>query len=679
LYIFSNGKSYLKELEAQWLVVDTVLRTFNSKVSGDSRIAEDMILFKGDIDKLPDIREKILALDIVGDESNEYFTELTSHLTDMTLKLTRSDFQLEFAVKILNQLVVNSVISRSVGFNAFANGQFRDLEEYSKLARTINMEATYMALLRPIAGKTIMDKYDTKLAPTQELYSNLTSYVLAHPYGNLTASSSPWYNMMTQRSTAAFDMVQYLTQLLTEESNDKLKRGAIAVSIIVFILSLVFVAAVVSAYIFSQAITGPWRRLIRIQEETIKKFVPRLLLKMLKCYRLSEITLGRSVERDLAVLFSDIRNFTQMSERMSPNQIFNYLNKYLSVVGPIIRKNSGYIDKFMGDGVLACFPTVQGAIQASIEMQEAINMMNNESTEFGELRVGTGIHCGVVRVGVIGENMRMEGTIIADAVNLSSRLETLTKAFRAKILTTQEAMKRLKTTKDIAYRPLGYVKVKGKKKFVKVYELLDTSEKYKLATTKQFREAVDYMLVHNYEKAQVILEGITQQYPEDVGARKVYDSCVSYLKLTQDHMKSLQVSEALQNQDIKEAFAVFMKDERSDENFQCWNMIATFKRCDSEQERIITTKKIYREFLSPEAKKLVNTNQTTNNVIKQAIHEYDDKLNYPSSNLFNDLQIELEVLMGDTFARFKRSNAFPKAFNKTLPPPLVHIMDEDVL
>jgi len=130
-------------------------------------------------------------------------------------------------------------------------------------------------------------------------------------------------------------------------------------------------------------------------------FVPREFLDLLGCTRLTDIKLGKVVRKEMTVLFSDIRGFTSLSETLTPEENFQFINSYLSVIGPSVRRQRGFIDKFMGDGMLALFPrSPKDAINAALEMLELIRefKFSNQAID-----IGIGINTGNIMLGIIGE------------------------------------------------------------------------------------------------------------------------------------------------------------------------------------------------------------------------------------------------------------------------------------
>ena len=177
--------------------------------------------------------------------------------------------------------------------------------------------------------------------------------------------------------------------------------------------------------------------------QSFERFVPKEFLEHLGRVSILDVELGDQVQREMTVLFMDARNFTTMSESLTAKQTFALVNRLLASVGPLVRRHGGFIDKYIGDAIMALFPgSVDGACVAALEIQQAVAKLRTEATGTAQasLEVGVGIHCGVMMLGTIGETERMDSTVISDAVNIASRLEGLTKEAGVGIIISQDVL-----------------------------------------------------------------------------------------------------------------------------------------------------------------------------------------------------------------------------------------------
>jgi class 3 adenylate cyclase len=165
-------------------------------------------------------------------------------------------------------------------------------------------------------------------------------------------------------------------------------------------------------------------------KKAYERFVPREFLNLLDKQHMIDVQLGDQVEKEMTVMFSDIRGFTTISEDMEPQEIFDFINNYLGQMEPIILKHHGFIDKYIGDAIMALFPTtVDDAVRGSISMLQTLNQYNNllQRAGYPAIKIGIGLNTGPLILGTVGGQNRMDGTVISDAVNISARIENLTK------------------------------------------------------------------------------------------------------------------------------------------------------------------------------------------------------------------------------------------------------------
>lgn len=205
-----------------------------------------------------------------------------------------------------------------------------------------------------------------------------------------------------------------------------------------------------------------------------QRFVPQQFLQMLGKHTITEVMLGDQIQKEMTVLFVDIKAFTALSEQLSPKANFDFMNAYLKHMEPVIRKHQGFIDKFIGDSIMALFDEKpEHALDAALEMQDCLAVFNQEIVQQGmkPIATGTGIHTGSLMLGMVGGEGRMEGTVISDAVNLASRIEGLSRDFDEKIIFSETTLNKLQNPDQYSFKYLDEVKVKGRINAVKIYAL----------------------------------------------------------------------------------------------------------------------------------------------------------------------------------------------------------------
>ena len=273
---------------------------------------------------------------------------------------------------------------------------------------------------------------------------------------------------------------------------------------------------------------------IKINEllNSMRRFVPFEFLNFLDKKSITEISLGDQVNQEMTVFFSDIRSFTKLSESMTPRETFNFINSYLKRMGPLIRENKGFIDKYIGDSIMAIFPTDPDyALLAGISIRKELVLYNSQRLSYGypPIHIGIGIHTGNLMLGTIGESQRMDTTVIADSVNLASRIEGLTKFYGVTTIITEITKSKLKNPEQFNMRFIGLVQVVGKEESVPIYEVYDGDDEktfeFKHRTTPKFEEAMQYYIEGKLKEShklikEIYLENILDK-PSEVYLRKI--------------------------------------------------------------------------------------------------------------------------------------------------------------
>jgi len=253
-----------------------------------------------------------------------------------------------------------------------------------------------------------------------------------------------------------------------------------------------------------------------------ERFVPSQFLSFLEKGSIVDVHLGDQVEKEMTILFSDIRDFTTHSETMTPQENFNFINSYLSRMEPVIIEHHGFIDKYIGDAIMALFAgSADDAVQTGITMLHRLTEYNQERHKAGyqPIRIGVGINTGSLMLGTIGSQHRMDGTVISNAVNVASRIEGLTKIYGASIVISEQTLSRLKDQTIYNTRFLGKVQVKGKKEAVSVFEIYDGDPEkmieLKLKTKSDFEEGLHLYYAKEFAEAAVCFKQVLKTNPDD--------------------------------------------------------------------------------------------------------------------------------------------------------------------
>jgi class 3 adenylate cyclase/HAMP domain-containing protein len=256
--------------------------------------------------------------------------------------------------------------------------------------------------------------------------------------------------------------------------------------------------------------------------DSFSRFVPKHFANILQKESILDVKEGDATEKDLAILFNDIKNFSTLAEMMSVKETFEFLNIYFEIMSPIILKYRGFIDKFIGDEIMALFDcNPDFPLDAAIEMRLRLKEFNEKIKHLNlpTVDMGIGIHYGKVVLGTVRSQERLDTTVVGDTVNTASRIQQLTRVLKTPILITDSVKEKLKNIDKYYLRKLQKVRVKGKKEPVQIYECfnVDSGEQIekKLQTLQKFEEAIE--LIHNkkIQDAIVLLKEIYQINPED--------------------------------------------------------------------------------------------------------------------------------------------------------------------
>ncbi len=275
----------------------------------------------------------------------------------------------------------------------------------------------------------------------------------------------------------------------------------------------------------------------RIHQAT-DKFVPTEFLKAVGREFITDVQLGDHSQKKVTVFFSDIRGYTNLAEQMTPEENFKFVNAYVGRMGPIIPQNKGFVNQYLGDGIMAIFPEkLEHALNAAIQMQKKIKEYNSERFKKKRipLHVGMGMHTGSLIMGIIGDKSRNEPATISDTVNTASRMEGLTKHYGANIIVSEDCINTLQNKKGYHFRFLENVQVKGKVEIIGAYECIDGDEEevklLKIQHLPLFKEGLRLFYEKEFGEATAVFSKILKINKRDYVAQYFMNKSAKYTHL----------------------------------------------------------------------------------------------------------------------------------------------------
>ncbi len=275
--------------------------------------------------------------------------------------------------------------------------------------------------------------------------------------------------------------------------------------------------------------------------ETFQLFVPSQFLRHIAHDGIDNVRLGNAQQEHASVLFMDIRSFTTFTEKLTPQQVLDFLNQLFYEIGSAVERQ-GFIDKFIGDAIMAIFEEELDpvgrkagafpAVRAGVDMLKALQKFNTNVKN--PVQIGIGINTGPIIVGTLGSSTRMDSTVLGNTVNLASRVEGLTKQYNATLMITETTLENLPSGHSFLIRTVDKVRVKGKVEAVTVYEVFDADDPWlqekKSQTLEEFHQALVYYQSKQWKKAIELLRACQAQFPEDTLLEIYLERCQTFLE-----------------------------------------------------------------------------------------------------------------------------------------------------
>ncbi len=432
-------------------------------------------------------------------------------------------------LEISSSGIVKTKIRNTVVKGSYINLNFykdiKTISAYDILQGNFNKNQIKDKLV--FVGVTEMGVYDVRPTPIDPIIPGV--YLHATALSNLIDN-----NFL--RTNYFYDVLIFLLLLITAYIVSFLKYSNIRYSLyLIVLLSPFFISSYLFIYknlwiSFSYAFMSLFIFILGVEiyqyfavekrsreiKKAFSKYVsPKIVEKIAKNPDKLEL---KGEEKEITVLFSDIRNFTTITENLNPQQVAKLLNIYLEKMSEIVLKNEGLLDKYIGDAVMALYNAViyqenhaDLACRTALEMRKQLKDLNKQlkKEKLPEINIGIGINTGLAVVGNLGSSFRFEYTAVGDAINLASRLEGLNRFYKTNIIVSQFTKE--KTKENFLFRLLDKVKVKGKKEAIFIYELMENTKENK-AIKEKYEKAFNFYLKKEFKKAKVIFEDMWENY-----------------------------------------------------------------------------------------------------------------------------------------------------------------------
>ncbi|MDD5475118.1 MAG: bacteriohemerythrin [Syntrophales bacterium] len=271
-------------------------------------------------------------------------------------------------------------------------------------------------------------------------------------------------------------------------------------------------------------------------ENAYRPFIPWEYFRLMGRDSITDVVIDDVLEKNMTVLFSDIRNFTTISESLTPREIFRFLNSYFQPMESVIAAHGGIIDKYVGDEIMALFPdNADEALEAAVGMLRELVRFNERRKEAGHnpIEIGIGLNTGLMLLGTIGGGMRMSSTVVSDAVNLASRVQSITKEYSTCLLISEHTLYSLSNASAHQIRFTDRIRVKGKGQPQSIYEVFDADPLYMAEAKRRnlaiFEEALALYHFKDIPAAKKLLEKCLNECPEDGTAKTYLERCRRFM------------------------------------------------------------------------------------------------------------------------------------------------------
>lgn len=272
-----------------------------------------------------------------------------------------------------------------------------------------------------------------------------------------------------------------------------------------------------------------------IQKTSVEcdKLVPKQILKFFGKKSALDLEIGSKVQKEVTTLFCDIRNSSSVGSTLSLEENFNYINSYLNIVSPIIKKYNGFIDKYLGDGILAVFIDPVQAINCSHAIIKKIKQKNMENPTMPNLDVGVAMTTGDVIFGVVGDDGRKSVTIISSGIDQVTKMAQINTEYGSMVLVSKNTLTALPNDAEFYYRYIASITIEDSKEMVSVFESLEVYPRQKreklIKHRMAFEEAVRAFYNGKYDIAKQQFEKVYRLEKDDKACYVYFNKASEFL------------------------------------------------------------------------------------------------------------------------------------------------------
>jgi class 3 adenylate cyclase len=444
---------------------------------------------------------------------------------------------------------------------------------------------------------------------------------------------------------AAFTTAYFVKEKESETASASVLFGFVVAGIVVFTI-----AAFASNLVLSKSITGPWQRMNILQETAVRKFMPQGFLRLIKCKKIADVHLGVSTERDITMMRVEIVNFEIWTKEYDSTQVLSMLNKFLGQVCPLIRQSGGFVEKYNHNGFSAIFTSHRDAVRASDNIRQFLKASEELGVGWGELRVGIALHAARVLAGTVGEDERMDVSVISNETSLNDSLLRV----NDKLGTTIVSSKRKEKVKHS--RALGKT-LDRQQNEVEVIEVYDSRDRVKKTTKKIFMQATSAYANKDYYTAMSLFKQVIGIDNTDNVCNRFITICDQAISHCEMLMGNMQPSDLLTIPQLRTMLEKQCAEEHSEENFELYQLIDQFKVLTSADERKKMAQQIYDDYCDMKGRYPVNVTDKTKTAIRNKLQDP----NYVAQvDLLDDLQRQMAINMIDPAKRLMGTMEYKK-------------------